>query len=81
MSISITGDDVLTCERGEYIENDKNVLAIICDDCVSKKTAEHIPLKWSKGSFKFLQFTNNHLCVEVTRRESFKVLDLGLKYL
>ena len=27
----------LTCEREEHNENDKNTVAITCDDCVSKK--------------------------------------------
>ena len=44
----------LTCEREKYIENDKNAVAIIWDDCVSKKAVGHIPLKWSKVAFKFL---------------------------
>ena len=52
MWISITGDDVLTCEREEHIENDKNAVAVIWDDCVSKKAVGHIPLKWSKVAFR-----------------------------
>ena len=37
MWISIIGDDSLTCEREEHNENDESAVAIIWDDCVSKK--------------------------------------------
>ena len=47
MWISVIGDDVLTCEREEHNENDKNAVAIIWVDCVSKKKG-HVPLNWSK---------------------------------
>ena len=34
--IPFIGDDSITCEREEHNENDKNAVAIIWDDCVSK---------------------------------------------
>ena len=43
---------MLTCEREEHIENDKNAVAVIWDDFVSKKAVGHIPLKWSKVAFR-----------------------------
>ena len=64
--IPIIGDESLTCEREEHNENDKNVVAIVWDDCVSKKIVGHVPLNWSKVASKFLQFTNDHIRVEMT---------------
>ena len=61
MWISIIGNDPLTCEHNE---NDKNAVAIIWDDCVSKKIVGHDPLKWSKVASKSLQFTNHHICCD-----------------
>ena len=43
---------MLNCEREEHIENDKNAVAVIWDDFVSKKAVGHIPLKWSKVAFR-----------------------------
>ena len=63
--IPVIGNDSLTCEREEHNENDKNAVAIVWDDCVSKKIVGHVPLNWSKVASKFLQFTNHHSRVEV----------------
>ena len=59
--ISITEDDSLTCEREEHNENDKIAVAIVWDDCFSKKIVGHVPLNWSKVASKFLWLTN-HSC-------------------
>ena len=66
--ILIFRDDSPTCER-EHNENNKNVVAILWDDCVSKKILEHVLLNWSKVASKSLQFTNHHIRVEVTGRK------------
>ena len=71
MWISIIGDDLLTCEREEHNENDKGAVAIIWDDCVSKKIVGHVPLNSSKVASKFLQLTNHHIRVEVTESQSW----------
>ena len=55
------------CEQKEHNENDKNAIAIIWDDCF-KKIVGNVPLNWSQVASKFLQFTNNHIRVEVTGR-------------
>ena len=44
MCIPIIGNDSLTCEREEHNESDKNVVAIVWDDFVSKKIVGHVPL-------------------------------------
>ena len=49
--------------------------------CVSKKAVGHIPLKWSKVTFKFLQFTNNHMCVEVAGKSVNRGVGLGFEIL
>ena len=49
--------------------------------CVSKKALGHIPLKWSKVTFKFLQFTNNHICVEVAGKSVNRGVGLGFEIL
>ena len=74
---------VMTCylDNEDNIENDKNAVAIVWDDCTSKKAVGHIPLKWSKVAFKFLQFTNNHLCVKVTGKGVNRGVGLGLEIL
>ena len=58
--IPVIGDDSLTCEREEHNENDKNAVAIVWDDCASKKIVGHVPLNWSK-----VKFANRHIGVEV----------------
>ena len=77
MWISIIGDDSLTCKREEHNENDKSAVAIIWDDCVSKKIVGHVPLNWSKVASKFLQLKNHHIRVELTGMR----LDWDSKYL
>ena len=74
---------VITCylDNEDNIENDKNAVAIIWDDCTSKKAVGHIPLKWSKVAFNFFQFTYNHLCVEVTGKGVSRGVRLGLEIL
>ena len=79
MWISIIGDDSLNCEREEHNENDKNAVAIIWDDCVSKKIVRHIPLNWSKVASKFLQFANHHIRVEVTGKRVNRGVELGFE--
>ena len=79
MWISIIGDDSLTCEREEHNENDKSAVAIIWDDCVSKKIAGHFPLNWSKVASKFLQPANLHIRVEVTGKRVNRGVRLGLE--
>ena len=37
------------------------------------------PLNWSKVTSKFLQFTNHHIHVEVTRKRVNRGVGLGLK--
>ena len=56
--ISIIDNDALTCEREEHNKNDKNAVAIIWNDCVSKKIG-HVSLNWSKVASSFLQFINH----------------------
>ena len=73
------GDDLLTCEQEEHNENDKNTVGIIWDDCVSKKIVGHVPLNWSKVTSKFLQFNNNQVRVEVTRKKVKHSVGLGLE--
>ena len=77
--ISIIGDDSLTCEREEHNENDKSAVAIVWDDSVSKKIVGHVPLNWSKVASKFLQLTNHHIHVEVTRKRVNRGVGLGLE--
>ena len=77
--IPSNGYDLLTCEREENDENDKNVVAIIWDDCVSKKIVGHVPLSWSKVTSNFLQFTNHHIHVEVTGKRVNRGLGLALE--
>ena len=79
MWISIIGDDSLTCEREEHNENDKSVVAIIWDDCVSKKIVGHVPLNWSKVASKFLQLTNHHIRVEVIGKRVSRGVGFGLE--
>ena len=79
MWISITEDDLLTCEREEHNENDKSAVAIMWDDCVSKMIVGHIPLNWSKVASKFLQLTNHHIRVEVTGKRVNRGVGLGLE--
>ena len=63
MWIFIIGNDSVICEREEHNENDKSAVAIIWDDCVSKKIVGHAPLNWSKVASKFLQLTkSSHSC-------------------
>ena len=75
--ISITGGDSLTCEREEHNENDKSAVAIIWDDCVSKKIVGHVPLNWSKVA----SLTNHHIRVEVTGKRVKRGVGLGLEIL
>ena len=79
MWISIIGDDSLTREREEHNENGKNAVAVISDDCVSKKIVRHVPLNWSKVASKFLQFTNHHIRVEVTGKRVNHGVGLGFE--
>ena len=79
MWISIIEDDSSTREREEHNENDKSAVAIIWDDCVSKKIVGHVPLNWSKVASKFLQLTNHHICVEVTGKRVSRCVGLGLE--
>ena len=65
----------------EHNENDKNAVVIIWNDCVSKKIVGYVRLNWSKVAYKFLQFTNDHIRVEATGKESILVLDWNSKYL
>ena len=81
MWISITGDDSLTCEREEHNENDKSAVAIIWDDCVSKKIVGHVLLNWSKEASEFLQLTNQGVRVEVTGKRVNRGVGLGLEIL
>ena len=46
---------------------------------VSKKIVRNVPLSWSKVASKFPQFTNNHICVEVTGKRVNRSVKLGLK--
>ena len=68
MCIPIIGDDSLTRQREEYSENDKNAVAVVWDNCVSKKVVGHFPLNWSKVASISLQLTNPHISVEVTAK-------------
>ena len=77
--ISIIGDDSLTCEREEHNENDKSAVAIVWDDCVSKKIVGHVLLNWSKVASKFLQLTNHHIRAEVTGKRVSCGVGLGLE--
>ena len=79
MWISIIGDDSLTCEQEEPNENDKSAVAIIWDDCVSKKMVGDVPLSWSKVASKFLQLKNHHIHVEVTGKKVNRGVGLGLE--
>ena len=79
MWISIIGDDSLTCEREEHNENDKSAIAIIWDNCVSKKIVVHVPLNWSKVASKFLQLKNHHIHVEATGKRVSRGIGLGLE--
>ena len=49
------------------------------DDCVSKKIARYVPLKWSKFASKFPQFTNHHIRVEITGKRVNGGVGLRLK--
>ena len=69
---------MLTCEREEHNENDKNAVAIIWDDCVSKRVG-HVPLNWSKVASKFLQFPNHHIRVEATGKRVNRGVGLRLR--
>ena len=40
-----------------------------------------LQLRWSKLAFKFLQFTNNHICVEVAGNVVNRGVGLGLEIL
>ena len=53
--ILIIRNDLLTCEREH---NDNNRVAIIWDDCVSKKIVRHVPLNLNQVASRFPQFTN-----------------------
>ena len=77
MCIPIIGDDSLTRQQEEYNENDKNAVAIVWDNCVSKKIVWHFPLHWSKVASIFFQFTNHHISVEVTAKRVSH--DVGLE--
>ena len=67
----------MTCEREEHNENEKSAVAIMWDDCVSKKIVGHVPLNWSKVASKFLQLTNHHNRVEVTGKKVNRGVGLG----
>ena len=77
MCIPIIGDDSLTRQREEYSENDKNAVAIVWDNCVSKKVVGHFPLNWSKVASISLQLTNHHISVEVTAKRV--IHDVGME--
>ena len=79
MWISIIGDDTLTCEQEEHNENGKNAVAIIWDNCVSKKIVGYVLLNWRKLASKFLQFTNHDIRVEVTGKTVNRGVGLGLE--
>ena len=59
-------------------ENHENTVAVIWDHCF-KKIVRNVPLNWSKVASKFPQFTNNHICVEVTGKRVNRSVKLGLK--
>ena len=79
---TITGDDLLTCEREEHNGHyDKSAVAIIWDDCVSKKIVGHVPLNWSTVASRFLQLTNYHIRVDVTGKGVNRGVGLRLEIL
>ena len=49
------------------------------DDCVSKKIVGHVFLNWSKVASKFFQFTNHHICVEVTGKRVSPLCWIGTR--
>ena len=42
-----------------------------------KKDSRHVRLNWSKVASKFLQFTNYHICAEVTENRVSLGVGLG----
>ena len=81
MWIFIIGDDVLTYEREEHIENCKNAVAIIWDDCLLKTAVGHILLELEYSGFQLFQFTSNHILVEITGKGVNGGVRLGLQIL
>ena len=68
------------CDTFEaHNENDKNTVATLWVDCVSKKIVRHVPQNWSKVASKFLQFTNHHIRVKVTWKTVNRGVGLGLE--
>ena len=51
----LVGDGSLICEREERNVYDENAVAVIFDDCISKKIAGHVPFNWSKLASMFLK--------------------------
>ena len=46
---------------------------------VSEKIVGNVPLNWNKVASKFLQFTNNHIRVNVTGKRVNRGVELELK--
>ena len=65
--------------------NKKNVMKMIRMQLqlygmtVSEKIVGNVPLNWNKVASKFLQFTNNHIRVNVTGKRVNRGVELELK--
>ena len=58
---------------------DENAVAVIFDDCISKKIVRHVPFNWSNLASMFLKVPNSCIRGTVTGKRVNRGAGLGLK--
>ena len=58
---------------------DENAVAVILDDCISKKIVGHVPFNWSKLASMFLKVPNSCIRATVTGKRVNRGAGLGLE--
>ena len=59
---------------------DENAVAVIFDDCISKKIVGHVPFNWSKLTSMFLKVPNSCICGTVKGRGARLGLEIPMDY-
>ena len=79
VSNPLVGDDSLVCEREERNVYAENAVAVIFDDCISKKIVGHVPFSWSKLASMFLSVHNSCIRGTVTWKRVYRGAGLRLE--